>query len=152
MAEVILSITETVSELIEIEGETVEISGDEVSVVEVGIQGPPGASGEVSAPISFGWGDATPAFLTTISAGKRVYVTELVIATAFNGAGAALTIGPLAAPSELMTASENNPADVASYEANPDKLYASTTAIYLHITPGAGASAGSGQVRLQIEP
>lgn len=133
--------------------EIVEIDGEQVEITLLGMQGPPGtpAPGAI-APISFSWGDATPALLTTVWAGKRVYVVEVVISTAFNGSGASLTVGPLASPTELMAASENDPTVVASYEANPDKLYASSTAIYLHITPGSGASAGSGQVRLQVEP
>ena len=130
--------------------ELIEIDGGQVEVVGVGIQGPPGPG--ILAPINFAWGDATPALLLTAVAGKRIYVVEIILFTAFNGAGAALSVGPLAAPAELMSASENNPAAVASYETNPDKLYASQTAIYLHITPGSGASAGAGQVRLEIEP
>ena len=121
-----------------------------IKVVSVGIQGPPGV-GEI-APINFAYGDATPALLTTINAGKRVYTVELILVTAFDGTGAALSVGPLAAPTELMITTENNPGVVASYETNPDLRYASQTAIYLHITPGSGASAGAGQVRLQIEP
>lgn len=152
MADVILSITETVVELVEIEGATVEVIGESVALVEVGVQGPPGtpAPGAI-APINFSWGDASPVLLAMVGAGKHAYVVELIITTALNGVGAALSVGSLAAPAELMATTDNNPASVASYETNPDKLYGAATAIYLTITPGSGASAGAGQIRLQIE-
>ncbi len=139
-----LLISQEVVELIEIDGEHLEI-------LSIGMQGPPGVSGTMF-PVNFAFGNATPALLTTIPAGKRVYSVELFVETAFDGAGASLSVGPLAAPQELMATTENNPAALAVYETSPDKLYIMDTAIYLHITPGAGASAGNGQVRLHIEP
>lgn len=152
MAEVILSIAEVVVALVEVEGDTVEVTGEAVSLVEVGLQGPAGLSAPGAiAPITFAWGDASPVLLATVGAGKHAYVVELIITTAFNGIGAALSVGPLAAPTELMATTDNNPASVASYETNPDKLYGSPTALYLTIIPGSGASAGAGQIRLQIE-
>ncbi len=130
----------------------VEIIEDVLEITEIGIQGAPGLAGiGASVPINFSWGDASPALLATVGAGKHVYAVELIILGAFDGAGTALTIGPLAAPTELMAAAENAPGTIASYETSPNKLYIGATGIYLTITPGAGASAGNGQIRLQIE-
>lgn len=130
----------------------VEIVEEVIEITEVGLQGPRGvaAIGAIT-PINFSWGDASPALLVTVGAGKRVYVVEILITEEFDGVGAALSVGPLAAPAELMATGENDPTTIASYEATPDKFYGAATAIYLTITPGAGASAGSGQVRVQIE-
>lgn len=97
---------------------------------------------------SFAYGDATPASIGTVPAGKTVAKVELTIQTAFNGSGAALTIGKADALTQLMTASQNDPAAAATYETHPNVTYADATEIFLAITPGGGASSGSGFIRI----
>ncbi len=99
----------------------------------------------------FSYGDATPKTLTTLPAGRAVLAVALVLTTAFDGAGAMLSVGDAAAHGRLMAASENDPGVVATYEATPGHVYATETAVNLYITPGDGASAGAGIVRLVVQ-
>lgn len=101
--------------------------------------------------IPFAWGDATPKPLFTVRAGKRIPLVSVVVTTAFDGAGAALTIGDANDTDRLMTADQNDPASVWTYEATPGYAYASDTALTLSITPGAGATAGAGTVYIELE-
>ena len=71
---------------------------------------------------------------------------RLDIYAALNGTGAALSVGTLASHEQLMGTAQNAPAFVASYETLPSVLYAVDTDIFLFITPGSGASVGSGHV------
>lgn len=119
-------------------------------IAQQGIPGPPG-TGAITV-INFAWGDATPKLLVTVVANKRVYRVRLWIETPFNGTGAALTVGSVADPDELIAATENDPTSEGVYETYPDKRYLASTPVSLTITPGAGASAGAGQVHLEIEP
>lgn len=124
-------------------------------VVSVGSQGPRGADGRdgsIGTVINFGFGDATPALLDVAAAGKRIYSVALHIHAGFDGSGAALQIGTAGDPGALLAAEQNDPTQAGQYVAYPDAAYPSDTSIYLTITPGSGASHGSGQVVLIIEP
>lgn len=135
--------------------------GDELYLTTEGEAGPPGAqgatgpmgpSGAGSVVQPFAYGDATPVLLTTIAAGKRVFRAHLTIDQAFDGLGASLSVGPLASPGELLASGDNAPASVATYETTPGLSYGVSTGIYLFITPGSGASSGTGAVILDLEP
>lgn len=118
-----------------------------------GIPGPPGPAGTGAVTVvNFAWGDASPALMVTVAANKRVWDVRVFIETPFNGASPALTVGSIAGPAELMAANENGPGSMGVYETYPNKKYGTSTLIYLTITPGAGASAGAGQVHFEIEP
>lgn len=101
--------------------------------------------------IPFSWGDATPKTLFTAPAGKRIALVSVVITTAFDGTSPALTIGDASDTDRLMTADQNDPASVWTYEATPGYAYASATALTLSITPGSGATAGAGTVYIELE-
>jgi len=101
------------------------------------------------ATLDFAYGDATPAPLMVARAGYRVDAIEVDIDEAFDGAGAALTVGPAADPGQLIEAGLIDPATPASYELSPQVIYADDTPLFLFITPGAGASAGRGVVFIQ---
>jgi len=126
-------------------------------VVAAGQQGPAGATGPAGPPgaaaveIAFAYGDATPVALTTATAGKLVYGVDIHIRTAFDGSGAALTVGDAGDTARLMAANENDPTAVGSYTTTPAYAYGSDTGLTLSITPGAGASQGAGVLVLYIQ-
>jgi hypothetical protein len=125
-----------------------------------GAQGPQGEQGEVGpagpssagvAPIAFSWGDASSVIWTPSDSGTLV-VARLVIETAFDGAGAALTLGTNAAPAAIMSADQNAPGETGEYEVTADLALSAGTGVRLTITPGAGASQGAGLIYLIFLP
>lgn len=114
-----------------------------------GAAGPAGLDGGVTPAHTFAWGDATPDLVATVAAGKRVFSVSLAIETAFNGTGAQIQVGTLAAPDLLMAATSNAPGSVAVYETNPNVFFGTETGIYLTITPGSAASQGAGALILE---
>lgn len=145
------------ADILVVTGDTIEVveTAGGIELLEVGIQGPAGPAGSGSGGVvvvEFAFGDASPVTLTTAGAGKNVMLAAINIEIAFDGAGAALSIGPAGSPQQLLAQAQNNPADVARYEAHPSVSYGSATPLQLFIAPGSGASAGKGQVILQIEP
>jgi|GEM_PF-4884772 len=109
-------------------------------------------SGGIEFFYPFDFGDATPTTLCTVAAGKRVLEAEISITTAFNGAGAGLSIGDADSVGNLMPVAFNAPDTAGTYSASPNYLYAVATVVHLYITPGAGATQGNGVVRLKIQP
>lgn len=134
----------------------VEDSGD-ITVVTVGEQGPagpPGADGSgVNYSRNFSYGDASPDSISTpVPANKLVRSCRIVIETPFNGVGAALKVGDSGNLSRLMGITDNDPATAATYETSPQTLFGGPTQCLITITPGSGATQGTGQVILEIEP
>lgn len=126
-----------------------------VRLLRIGTPGPPGPAGAGGNGLlthSFAWGDATPSTVVTVLANKRVYRVRLIIEVAFNGVGAALAVGRAGNLEELLPYGYNDPTLPAFYETHPDQQYGSATPILLTIIPGAGASTGTGQLQLEIEP
>jgi hypothetical protein len=101
--------------------------------------------------LTFAYGDATPEVIFTCAAGDTIARVELSILTAFDGAGAALTVGDAGDIDRLMTAASNIPGTVGTYTTHPLHTYAAATAIALYITPGGGASAGNGFVKIFVK-
>jgi hypothetical protein len=100
------------------------------------------------AEIAFAYGDATPRTIYTTIGTQRVWQVLLSIDTPFNGTAPALTIGDAGDADRLMTATQNDPKTADVYSTQPAYEYSDGTAITLSITPGAGASAGSGKIQL----
>lgn len=98
--------------------------------------------------VPFACGDASPKPLISAPAGKVIHDVRVAVTTAFDGAGAALTVGSAGDPDELMTAAQNLPSEAGAYEVSPGVSYGSTTAINLSITPGSGATQGAGVVTI----
>lgn len=127
-------------------------------VVSAGVQGPRGASGQdgqdgsIGTVFDFAFGDATPAFIRNVPAGKRIYSIGLHIHTPFDGTGAELRLGTAETPDALMTAVQNSAVTAGQYEVYPDADYPEEIGLYLYITPGDGASQGAGQALIVIEP
>lgn len=141
------------------EAQQVRVDNEVTRVVTLGTQGPPGAAGVQGPPgsgggaieINFAFGDATPATLITATAGKIVYGIGVHIRVPFDGVGAQVTVGDAGDLDRLMTAVENDLTSVGSNETNPAYAYGSNTQLLLSITPGAGASQGSGLVTIYIQ-
>ena len=127
--------------------------GSAISYAFVGTQGPAGAFVAAQSPlvaVPFSFGDASPAVVLSISAAQYIAAASIVINVPFNGAGAALSLGIVGAPQLLIAAAQVDPASAYEYETNPNVSVGSN--IILTITPGAGATQGSGVVLLEKIP
>lgn len=123
----------------------------ERAIVFGGEQGPPGPPGSADIEVTFSFGDATPATLTTAPAGRLIYGVELYIKTPFDGTGAALSVGDAGQADRLLSSVENDISTAGGYFSTPAYAYAADTAIRLSITPGAGATQGAGVIVLRIQ-
>lgn len=128
-----------------------------VEILEVGEPGntggigPQGPAGTPRIEVPFSYGDATPAQLFTTSAGKLIERITIFIETAFDGASPSLTIGDEDNPALLMGSFENDPTEEAAYQVTPNLYYETDTQILLFISPGLGASQGSGLVVVETQ-
>lgn len=101
--------------------------------------------------MSFAFGDAPHTLWTATSSGLLTYV-RIKMLVAFNGVGAAIRIGtPLDAES-VMPAAFSDPASLQEFENTPDVVLAAGDAVVIAVTPGVGATAGSGIVLLDFLP
>jgi hypothetical protein len=138
-------------------GQRIVVSSPRVKIVTAGKIGPPGpvgpqgSAGTPRIEVPFSFGDATPAVLFTASAGKLIERVTLFIETALDGLSPSLTIGDADDPASLMNASENDPTEEAAYQVTPNLLYDEDTQIKLFISPGLGASQGSGLVVVEMQ-
>lgn len=129
----------------------------ERGIVFAGEQGPPGPTGPAGPPgavaveAAFAFGDATPAAIVTALAGKLVYGVELYIKTPFDGVGAQVVVGDAAIADRLMAVSDNDLGAVGGNHTTPSHAYAVDTPVLLSITPGAGATQGSGVIVLRVQ-
>ena len=142
---------------VEITEPTIQVTHDEVAV-EVQHAGPAGPAGQdgvdgVGAALetNFAYGDATPKTIVAVAAGKFIYQVDLLITEAFNGAGASLQVGDIGMANRLMSAAENDPSTLGTYSTHPNVAYIGSTDVLLTIIPGAGASSGTGILRLLIQ-
>ena len=116
---------------------------------EQGDVGPSGADGADAASseeeLSYSWGDA-PQKIYTTGVAKMIYGVRVIVDTAFNGINPSLTIGDLIDTDRLFSADMIDLTIPGTYESYPAHTYADTTDIYANITPGEGASQGSGKI------
>jgi hypothetical protein len=98
--------------------------------------------------IYFSWGDATPRIIHTMTKTQRVWEVRLSIETVFDGTGPSLQIGDAGDPGRLMGATQNDPLSLAIYSSSPGAECVAGSDILLTITPGGGASQGSGHIQL----
>jgi len=119
-----------------------------------GPQGPagrPGSAGTGSAMAHpFSWGDATPATIITVPAGKKVLKLEVVLDVAFDVA-AILTIGDAANHSRLFSVDDIDTQGIGTYQTNPGYKYINQSPVNLYITLGGGTTTGSGLILIYIE-
>jgi hypothetical protein len=120
----------------------------------LGLQGPPGITGSARTGSAithpFSWGDATPATITPVPAGKKVLKVEVVLDVAFDVA-AILTIGDAANHSRLLGVDDVDTQGVGTYQTNPGYKYISQSPANLYITLGGGTTTGSGLILIYIE-
>lgn len=114
-----------------------------------GPAGPVGPAGSTVPTLNFSYGDASPVLGVLMLTGQRLYSVRLTVDVAFNGAGPSLSVGTLASPNLFADSAVIDPTAVAVFEFSPQTLFLVDTSVYLFITPGAGATAGSGSVILQ---
>lgn len=99
----------------------------------------------------FAFGDASPAEVTTVAAGRTLLSVAIAVQTPFDGIGAALAVGDAATPDRFLAAGQVNPGAAALYVATPALRLGADTPLRLSITPGAGATAGAGLLILDIQ-
>ena len=104
------------------------------------------------AAIPFSYGDASPMDVYVPLEASVVVLVRIALAVAFNGTGASLSVGSAGTPDLYLPASEVNVALAAGYESVPDLAIAAGGEIKLFISPGTGASAGSGRVIIDTIP
>lgn len=114
-----------------------------------GRRGRTGPSGNAIPPIAFSYGDATPAAIYTLPDAGLLAELKLIVDEPFDGAGSQLRL-LTGTGLVLMADTENDPAYASTYEATPAEALPAGTSILLEITPGAGATAGTGQILLNI--
>lgn len=119
------------------------------AVIAAGLRGPKGESGQALPPVAFAFGDASPRLLHLLNDSGLLVSVQLILATPFDGEGAALRIRTQAG-AVLLDSDQVAPDFTATYESTPGASLAAGTGIYLEITPGAGATAGSGFVVLNL--
>lgn len=113
-----------------------------------GIQGPPGiGAGSDIAPVAFSYGDASGTIFTPTQSGTLTLI-RLEMVTAFNGTNPSLKVGTISSPEAILAAAQNDPSVAIEYENTPALHLAANQAVVLTITPGAGASQGSGIIYL----
>jgi hypothetical protein len=132
----------------------VEVGAQDAVIVETGFQGPPGApgsSGNGSAVIhAFAWGDATPATIIYVPAGKMVFKVEVILKTPFDGESM-LTIGDILDNARLLGADDIDLTVVGTYQTNPGFTYAEITSVNVYLALGGGISTGSGLILIYIQ-
>jgi hypothetical protein len=123
-----------------------------MEVIQVaGPQGPTGPSGQGTAvSLNFSWGDATPALIATIPAGKTVFKVEVILLVAFDVAST-LTVGDAGNVQRLVDITDSDLTQTGGYQVNPNFLYNSLTDVNLYLTPGVGNTQGSGLILLYIQ-
>ena len=101
--------------------------------------------------IPFNYGDSTPELITTLPANSVVKQVDIIILTAFNGVGAALSVGSSAGSYiDLLNTSMVAPSLVGTWSNEPGLQYTSSTQVFIQITAGTGASQGKGYVVLTL--
>lgn len=108
----------------------------------------PSASQQLEIP--FAYDTASPLPLIVISPGYKIMRTEVVIDTVFDGAGAELEVGTGATPGAILSAADIDVTIADTYRTFDRFEDAAPAAVQLAITPGAGATQGSGRVFLEI--
>lgn len=107
-------------------------------------------TGSLDAVIDFTFGDATPRIMFTVPQACLLSEVQLIIRQPFNGAGASLLVRTNGYIT-LMDTDQNRPDFSATYETTPAAILPAGSQIVLEITPGAGATAGTGQLLLNLQ-
>ena len=117
-------------------------------------KGPKGDKGEPggSVPaIDFSFGDAPTVVFTAPAAGNVVYA-RVIVETVFNGTDPQFQLGTVATPDLIVQADQVNLGAGYEYEVTMDEHVAAGTQLLITLTPGAGATQGTGVLILQFLP
>lgn len=114
-----------------------------------GRRGAIGPSGAALPAVAFSYRDATPMLIHVFDEAALLAELQLVIQQPFDGEGAQLVLRTQSGH-VLMAADQNAPTIEATFETTPAAQLPAGTSIYLDITPGPGATAGDGQVLLNL--
>ena len=101
---------------------------------------------------NFSYGDATPAELYVAPEAGTLALVRVVIDQAFNGVGASIMVGDGVDPDRYIPASHIDPSMLASFEACPDRVIPAGAGVSITISPGSGATAGSGRLIVDLVP
>ncbi|MEY2653571.1 MAG: hypothetical protein RLZZ524_599 [Pseudomonadota bacterium] len=93
------------------------------------------------------YGDATPALVLDVPAGQAVAALIVAIVEAWDGDGAALSLGTMADPGAYMPSAEIELAEADTAFAS-DAAILGPASIYVHITPGLNAAHGSARIQI----
>lgn len=107
-------------------------------------------TGALDAVIDFSFGDASPRVMFTLPQDSLLSELQLIIRQPFNGVGAKLVVrtnGYII----LMDEDQNLPDFPTTYETTPAAILPAGSQIVLEITPGVGATAGTGQLLLNLQ-
>jgi hypothetical protein len=126
-----------------------------VGVASTGLRGQRGEPGLSPAgllpPINFAFGDA-PGVVLVLAMAVEVMLISLQVEEVFNGAGAQVQLGTLSQPGLLMAGNESDLSVLATFENTPRVELPAGTALYITVTPGAGANQGRGQFVVSAVP
>ena len=132
------------------------VINERVQVITVesprGRTGDTGNSGTgVAIQYNFAFGDATPATIATVAAGKAVYRVECCITESFDGIGATVLVGDATVNDRLLSTEHVDLTTIGQYQSNPAHEYLAQAVVQLRIIPGANASSGAGFILIYIE-
>jgi len=117
-----------------------------IDSLTVGPAGPAGPAGASIEPTQFSFGDVSPRKILTLSGAHTRLRITVYLDNAFNGSGAAISIGSAGIPNTFLPTGSIDVSTPAIYEfALPNELSAGTE-LYLWLTPGSGAVSGSGSI------
>lgn len=124
-----------------------------VQVLTVGMQGPAGPtglSGSLAAPpIAFGFGDASPRSVATVTSAVLVLSVRVNVRLAFNGVAPSFRLGSAAQPELLVAATQLDLGTATEFEINPNATLAAGAEIVLTLAPGAGGTQGAGWIVIE---
>lgn len=105
------------------------------------------ASGFVQIPFAFN--NISPRIVHTLPAAMIIISATLAVKTAFDGVGATLKVGTAQNPELLIAESDNLPSFAANFGVEMSESLDEGTQIIITTNPGAGASAGAGNLILE---
>lgn len=124
-----------------------------VILVDGGTGGGPGPTpADNEFYLRFSFGDSSPALIGEAAAGKAILSARILLEEPLDGTGAALSIGSASSPEDVMEELDVDVTQAAEFSVYPLKTFGTDTNVYLHITPGSGATTGSGVAVLEMEP
>lgn len=124
-----------------------------VEVIEVAEQDPEGIQGVPGAPaivVNFQFGDVASQVIHTFTANGYFLRLRAEISVPFDGDGSGISVGTVSDNNLLLSADEIFTSQVMAMEKANSASFNTDDEIRLFITPGFGATQGSGRVILEV--